>query len=356
MSLLAPAMFCQENNDNSISDGNISLHIRNINFVKNNEYFNPLVEGYTLIGYFLQPSLVYSPSEKISLKLGVHLLNYSGAPELKKPDLVFSTTYKFTPGTSLTIGTLPGCDSHRMSDPLFNSEKLYTDFAESGIQFVSSNGKFFTDTWINWQNFIFRGDTTREVFTAGESFVYNSPDIAGIFSFHLPVQLLFKHYGGQISNYAGHVITYFNGSAGIGISAEPGDGRLGKAGIEYRYFLFRELTEKNDIGITNGHASWLRLNYRYKPLSLYSGLWKGTDFYAPEGNRIFSSVSDYSPGVIIHERTIWTSSLHMDLRPANYFEISFTLDGYYDIDLKRFDTSAAVHLRFDKLINLLQLK
>jgi hypothetical protein len=42
--------------------GDLYLGFTNINFIKDDEYSNPVIEGYTLIGYFLQPQLVYAPT------------------------------------------------------------------------------------------------------------------------------------------------------------------------------------------------------------------------------------------------------------------------------------------------------
>ena len=59
------------------------------------------------------------------------------------------------------------------------------------------------DTWVSWENYIFKGDSTREIFTFGESFRYTSSPIADFVHFEVPVQLQLKHHGGQISNYPG---------------------------------------------------------------------------------------------------------------------------------------------------------
>jgi hypothetical protein len=171
------ATFAQGKNDRSIDTTNLWLSLKNINFVKDNEYSNPVTEGYTLIGYFIQPELVYAPANKIRIQLGAHILGYSGAEKISRPKLVFSTTYNFSKNSTLTLGSLSGAEKHRMPDPVFNYERLYTAYHEDGLQFVTGNDRLFSDTWINWENYIFRGDTTREVFTAGESFSYKTKKI-----------------------------------------------------------------------------------------------------------------------------------------------------------------------------------
>jgi hypothetical protein len=347
--------FGQEKSSDPAGDGNLWLNFKNINFVRNNEYRTPVTEGYTLIGYFIQPSLVYSPSDKVRLQLGTHIVSYSGAEKISKPKLLFSTTYNFSENTRLTLGTLSGCEKHRLFDPHFDSERIYTAYHEDGFQFVTDKKYLFSDTWLSWENFIFKGDSTREVFTAGESFRYTTPKLGSMFSMEFPLQVQFKHYGGEISNYTGHVTTYFNLSGGARLNFDFG-GRLGTAAIEYDHFIFNELTGKGDIGITDGYASWFRFHYTNKSVYFGSYYWKSKNFFAPNGNVLYGSVSDFQSNVIIPGRRIWTNSLYLTVFPADYLEIFFGFDGYYNLDKKHMDTSLTLHLNFNKLIRLAALK
>lgn len=340
----------------SSAAGNLSLRFRNINFVRNNEYSNPIIEGYTLIGYFIQPELVYSPSEKVTLQLGAHLLQYSGTNKFNLIKPVFSTSYSFSGNLVFTMGTLQGSDRHRMFDPHFNSERLYNSFSEDGFELWFSNENFFNDAWISWENFIFKGDNEREIFTAGESFSYKSGKISDLFTLEVPLQVQFRHYGGQISNYPEHVETYFNLATGTKLSFDITGGKLGQAGAEGLFFMNRTLTENAPSGINNGHGAWLKLFYENKFGGLDAGFWQSSDFYAPQGNFIFSSVSDIRKNLIIDDRKLITCSAHLKLVHKSFLEFFLGFDGFYDPDLGRFDNAATLHLRFDKLIRIATLK
>lgn len=336
--------------------GELSLKIKNINFVKNNEYFNPIVEGYTLVGYFFHPELVYSPSKKVNLRLGSHILSYAGTEKFSQFKPVFATSLNFSDNTSLTIGTLNGSDSHKMLDPHFDGERFYREYSEDGLQFTSSNNYFFTDTWLSWENFIFAGDSTREIFTAGESFKYTSPVISGSFQMEIPVQLQFKHYGGQISNYTEEVETYFNFATGIRLNLDLAGKRYGQAGIEYLQFINNELSSDADELMNKGHAAWFRLHYTYKSLYLGVAYFKSHNYFSPNGNAIYSSVSHYQEDIVIPDRKILTNYLSLTAFPVSYLEVFLGLETYYDIDLKRLDHALSLHLNFDKLIKLATLK
>jgi hypothetical protein len=352
--------------------GTLSLRIKNINFFKNNEYFNPIkisdfilvsslpqpvdkskwIEGYTLPGFFIQPELVYKPSGKVTMRAGTHILKYAGTESFTMIKPVFSTSLNISKRTILTLGTLSGCDQHLLFDPDFDSERLYTNYSEDGFQFTSSNDHFFTDTWVSWENFIFKGDSTREVISGGESFRYTSSPVRDIFHFVVPVQLQVKHYGGQISNYREGVETFYNLAAGLRVNIDLGQKRISQAGIEYLQFFNNVVTTGNSSIIKSGNASWLRFHYTRKALYVGVAYWKGNNFYAPDGNIIYASIFDFHSDYIIPERRILTNYVSVSLLPESYLELFLGLQTYYDLCTKKMNSSVALHLNFDKLIRL----
>lgn len=354
----------------------LSLRLKNISFIKNNEYFNPIssspfqltssrplfvdkslwIEGYTLIGFFFQPELIYSPSSKITLRAGTHLLKYSGEDKFSEIKPLFSATLNFSENTSLTLGSLSGSDSHKLFDPHFNSERLYTEYLEDGLQFMSSNDHLFNDTWISWENFIFTGSSEREIFTFGESFRYTSSPVFSFITFEVPLQLQFKHFGGQITDYPEPVQTYFNLSAGLRINFDIADKRYGQAGIEYLYFRSNELHEQEYSAINEGNGSWIRFHYNYKWLVFCSAYWKADDFYAPNGNPVYASIVDINSDYVISDRRIWTNSAFLKIFPESFLEVLFGVETYYDICQERLNHSMTLHLNFDKYIRLAAFK
>lgn len=340
----------------TIQSGNLFLNIKSINFVKNNEYYSPVIEGYTLLGTAFRPVLVYQPSDKVTINAGAFLLKYSGTDKFTQVRPVLSTSLKLSESTLLTIGSLSGSDKHKLSDPHFNSENIYSSYAEDGFQLYTENEHFFNDAWLSWEKFIFQGDTEREVFTFGESFRYTSDKFKRGISYEIPLQIQFKHYGGQISNYDEHVETYLNFSSGLRINIEPAREKFGVAAVEYLHFINKEFSGESANGISNGSASWIKFHYRYRALSLGASYWRAKNFFAPDGNAVYSSVSHYRPYTLVPERKIITNYINIKLLPESYLELFLGLETYYDIDFKRLDNSIVLHLNFDKLIKLATLK
>ena len=369
-------IYGQTEDENLVPNGELSIRIKSLNFFKDNEYFNNIgqyrfnlisslpgfadksqwIEGYTLVGFIFRPELVYSPSGKVTIRAGAHLLKYSGLKKFSEIKPVFSATVRLLEHTTLTVGSLSGSDRHQLFDPHFNSERLYTDYSEDGFQTITSTDHLFNDNWTSWEKFIVKGDSTREIFTIGESFKYTSSTVADFLQFEVPVQVQFKHFGGQISNFPEHIETYFNFASGLRVNIDVADKRYGQAGIEYLQFLNYEFPRKPVSGITHGYASWYRFHYTFK--SIYFGLyyWKSHNFFAPNGNSIYGSVIDTRSTFVIPDRRIITNSIFLTLTPESYITLYLGVESYYDVCLKRMDNSITLHLNFNKLIKLATLK
>lgn len=350
---------------------NLSLSVRSVGFLKNNEYTNSInasdfrissglpwpsdksewIEGYTLTGSFLQPELVYTHN-RLTLRGGVHLLKYSGENSLQvRP--VFSTSVKLSESTVLTIGTLNGSDSHKMFDPHFNMERFYTSYVEDGFQVVTNTGRFFNDTWLNWENYISNGDNEREVFTFGESFRYKSPVFSQNLNIELPVQFQFKHSGGQISDYPEPVITFFNFAGGAKLNFNMD---AIHAGVEFTGFYNSVIPSREANIINSGSASWFRIHIEKGLFSSVTSYWFSRNFYAPHGNGIYVNVYDFNSEYIIPERELITESLFINFFPEKYINLIFGADFYYDTMEEKLDYAITLHLDFDRIFRLSNIR
>jgi hypothetical protein len=367
-------LFGQANDETGNNSGTLYLKIKSLSFIKNNEYFNGIggsdfvlssslpwmvdnsvwLEGYTLTGSFFQPELVYEPVKGVSLRAGAHFLKYSGMDKISRIRPVFSTSLELTDNTTLTIGSLNGSDKHKMFDPHFNSERFYTNYVEDGFQVSTITDRIFNDTWLSWENYIFKGDHEREIFTFGESFRYTAPH-TGALSMEIPVQIQFKHFGGQISNYPERVTTFFNLAAGGGLYYDLDVTGKIRTGFEYVYFRNSLIPARPDYILNKGDASWVKFLLNYKKSGLMLSYWSANDFYAPNGNSIYASVTEFYSGYVIHSREILTASIFLNVFPKNIINLLFGADGYYDIRNERFDYSMTLHLNFEDIFRIAKI-
>jgi hypothetical protein len=242
-----------------------------------------------------------------------------------------------------------------MLDPIFNSERLYTDYIEDGLEISTITDRFFNDAWLSWENYIFKGDHEREIFTFGESFRYKTPH-SGALSMEIPVQLQFKHFGGQISNYPEHVTTFFNLAAGAGLFYDLDESGKLRTGFEYIYLRNSIIPSRPGDILNKGDASWIRYLLNYKRSGLILSYWSAKDFYAPNGNSIYASVTDFYSGYVIPSRELITASIFLNAFPKNVVKLLFGADGYYDIRKERFDYSMTLHLDFEDIFRIANLK
>jgi hypothetical protein len=377
--LLQQVSQAQETNTKESKTGLLALQVRSTSFLRNKEYSNPVlnglvfmgymyksykiapysgvmyfdpnIEGYTLIGNFIEPALLYYPFKNLYLKFGFHLLNYSGTGTMSEIKPVIATKFNFSPGTSLTMGSLEGNEKHQMLDPLFDVERLYTNNSENGIEFETHSYRLFSDTWLDWEHFIFRGDTTQEVLTFGESLNYKAGKIGNLAEISIPLQLLIKHKGGQISNYSQHLETTLNFALGLNADFNTGNDRL-RTGLELLHLLYFDNSSQQILSFGNGYADWLRLKCHYRPFYFEVSYWQSHNFYAPNGNLMYSSISGYENNTILSVRKILGSSGYLKLSPSRQSEINLGFDFYYDLSQKKLFSAMALHLNLSGLIKL----
>ena len=130
------------------SDNNLYFRLENNNFVKNNEYFGDYIEGYTMMGYTAQPSLVYYAGSRLRIKAGVHLIQFSGMNEFTEVLPTFSIHTRLSDNLDLIMGGLKGDVHHRLIEPLFDPENQYTRPIENGFQFIYNSNKIKHITYI----------------------------------------------------------------------------------------------------------------------------------------------------------------------------------------------------------------
>lgn len=355
-------LFSLEAQEEKTRSGDLSFNLRSVSFFKNNEYTVPSslankslwLEGYTLTGFWVQPELIYAPGGKVRIRAGGHFQKYSGVEGFSQARPVFSTSVDLTENTELTLGTLPGGYNHRLFDPHFNKEKLYNAYVEDGLQIKTVTGRIFNDLWISWENFIFSGDTEREIFTAGESFLFTSDEIGGHMRISVPVQIQFRHYGGQISNYPEPVRTFFNLATGLKLGFTPGE-KSGTISAEYLHYHNRTLPGRTTDAIRDGNGSWIGMTYENGPFSFISSYWTARNFFAPHGNSIYASVFDFDSGYEIPLRKVLTNSLYLNFFPESVVKLHSGIDTYYDLRERKMDFAVALHLDLQKLIRIVKL-
>ncbi len=352
----------------SESDSNrLFLKFANSNFVKDNEYFNNIVEGYTLIGYWLTTRLEYHPSPRSSVEGGIHLLKFAGRDNYFKVLPVFTFSQQITPGIQIVLGTLKSAGNHNMPEPLLDPERFYFDQVEDGVQFLFKTKRFNSDVWLSWDNFIWYGDSGQERLTFGASAEYeifkNSE-----FRLSLPLHTIFTHRGGQINRPKQSIETIMNLGSGIYLDYKN-DGNLFR-GFRFRpeFFLYGKLTSdplkvyngswvsdpRTSAGwaeyptINNGWAVYPNILFFEGPFLLKLSYWYSDKFYGPKGEAIYQSVSTVTPGYVENNRSLAIGKLGYSKHLGKSILLTTGFEGYYDTNEKIFDYNISINICFNQ--------
>ena len=325
--------------------------IDNANFLKNNEYYNDYVAGYTKLGFFAEPRLNWILSEKTRLSAGVHLLRYSGNQGFHKVQPVFSLHHRFSPGFRLIMGTLENQRHHNLIDPIYHYENYLDRHTENGLQLLLNTQALEGEAWINWQQFIFRESDFQEQFETGVSAdvsLYNHKDI---FSVGLPLQMLIQHRGGQINRNDTPISTLYNTAAGLSLKFGTGWSWLESLRLDNHMVFYGDASPQKRQPYSNGHAFYSKLSLDRKPLGLEISYWQARQYLSFAGNPMFQAFSVKKDIPINPNRQLVTGRLHYG-RDYKGLKVVVNADGYWDTRRGTVDFGFGLYLLLDTHIFL----
>ena len=324
------------------NDYKLNLQIDNLNFVKNNEYFNHIADGYTLLGSQLHPKLVLEPNKNLSLKLGVFGLTYAGLNDYSRVIPTFSLLYKERNSTFI-MGTLQSKQAHNMIAPILDFEShLDERSVENGLQYLYNTEKISIDTWLNWEQFIFKKDSHNEEFVMGLNANYK------VFKnkkwqFSIPLQNTFFHRGGQINtNETGERAVFTMRTSTIGLDFQY---KLNKTqSIKGSTFFVQNQSSGTpaEFIFDKGMGWFSNVAYTYNNWNIGVGHWYGENFMSPRGDAMFQSVSSKTDTLYINGELQETYNGYTDpirsLILSNFsygkeltpnFDFKFVFNGYF---------------------------
>jgi len=323
------------------------FHVANINFVKDNEYKNKFAWGHTLIGYGIQPTLMYYAGDRLRLRAGVFLQQYSGLNYYSEVRPVLSAHLKLSPSVDVIMGSLRSHIHHNVIEPFLDYERQYVRPVENGLQFLFNRPQFQADVWVDWEQFIQEGDEIPEWFTAGVSGSYFLPDgFIPAWNVSVPVNIIAVHRGGEVSDYPERVQTSIDIAGGL--KAEyPLDRRFRNIGIFGYAIAYRNLNEVGQLGVNNGQAWYTGFTANSRRTNLMAGYFYGKDFVALRGGGIFQSVSPIRENVYIPVRELITMKVGYNRVFLERIKFSFLFEGYYDVRDSRFDFAPGLQIVFN---------
>ena len=328
--------------------GELRVSLNAFTFFKDNEYFNKIVDGYTLYGTQLNPQLVYYPTKDLRLEGGVFLWKDFGNPQLKQVRPTFRATW--TMGKQqIILGNIRANLHHNYIEPMFNFERVMLNPLEEGIQMRYTGKRLFVDQWVDWQRQQYRYSNYQEEVAGGLSSSYRiSPDNSP-WTVALPFQFTAIHHGGQIDTLDKPLQTVFNEAFGL-------EARRTLGGPTLRAFRFNGYVlgyqdysfTKGQFPFQYGRALYLNGTLETRFADVMVSYWQGSRFMAPLGGDLYQSASRTvsNPDFLDRKRNIIFVRLLRDFRISDGAALTARVEPVFDLNAKLLDYSFGIYLNF----------
>lgn len=349
------SIFLSDTKINPTDSNKIFFTFDNTNFIKDNEYFNKIVEGYTFIGFFTNQKITYFPSKNIKIEGGVHLLKYSGLNKFTQIKPIFTFQYHHN-SLNLILGTLYGALNHNLPNPVFSYENYFTDNIENGIQVLINKKHLKSDTWINWRHFIIPNDTLQEKLTFGSSNLFFLTDASNKFTVTIPLQLLINHRGGQSSNISSNIQTLVNSDFGFNIKYKVLSKSIKSIELSNYFIAFYNNSPIIETYFDKGTATYSHLIINTNKLIYSVGYWYAHHFISPLGDPMYQLVSQKNILDTKPQKQLLTLKILYHTSLYKGIDFGFRTELFYDLRAGRFDYSVGLNVVVNQKFFLRKVK
>ena len=333
------------------------LQVQNLNFVKNNEYFNDIIPGQTLFGYQLKPRLVYFAAKNVRVEAGLFVLRDFGKAQFTQLAPVFSVKFQ-KKHTSLTLGTLQGNVAHRLVEPMYDFDRMLTNRLENGLQILHQGTRWHLDLWVDWQQAIERGAPLQEEIFGGLHTFYKVVD-QPYFKVQIPLQFTILHQGGQEAFIAKPILNTMNLATGLQAQVLFHKTAFVQSIKLDNYVLGSQAAEVT-IGqpdFDNGRAFYGNLTLQTKWGDLMTSLWLGDRFNSAQGGGLYRSTGVSDKTFTERHRDLLFVRYLRNFRISEHTRFTIRVEPSYDFNNQKIETSVGLYVHFNpnfflKTINL----
>lgn len=362
--LLVISYFAEAQLNNNVLKRQVKVQEQNANelrmelcalgFMKNNEYFNKIADGYTLFGYQLNPTLSYQPTATVKLEAGVFLWKDFGASGYERIAPTFTVKVK-REQWELLFGTLEGNLGHGYIEPLYDFERLITNHLESGIQYKLSTPRLQLDSWVDWVNMIYVGDDELEQINGGAAAAIlllgqeGKSNLKDSLRLTLPLQFTAQHKGGQIDASDLPLTTLANAAVGLELEKLYSRRFLHRLYIKNYLVGYKDFSNELQLPYEQGYGVYLNLGADTKYQDVMLSYWRGSGYIAELGGRLYQSASTTykNPNYLEEERELLILRLMKDLELIDDLTLTLRLEPLVDFNNPKLEFSSGFYLNFN---------
>ncbi|MEM9983204.1 MAG: hypothetical protein AAF734_11970, partial [Bacteroidota bacterium] len=308
--------------------GRIRFQLGYLGYLKNNEYFDGIADGYTLFGQQLQPKVTYQPSPHLLIEAGLFMRQDFGESTFAETEPIFTLKYQ-KKHFRLVFGTLEGNLQHRLIEPLYDFERVIDDRIEQGIQFLYKSERFRADVWTNWRRTIQRNRNEQEEIE-GAWYLHYLMNPKSRFQSKLILQSSLLHRGEQSSQSNLPIYTTQNHALGFQTRLVNTNVRFLK-GLSMEHYVLLFTVDSDSLTFSQGTGLYLNGTIHTKWGDWMTSYWRGNDFINLLGGDLYSSEARMG-GTIEPQRNLlifrWLKDF--ELIPRCY--LTARAEPYYDLD------------------------
>jgi hypothetical protein len=334
--------------NDSISTNHFGLTVENLNFVRNTEYQSRLLEGETLLGFQLMPTIQFRAFENVQFSGGLFLKKDFGNNGFDRISPVFTVDIRQKKHEFL-LGNIKGSTTHGLIEPLYSFDKLIKNRLENGLQHVYKSNKIKTDAWLDWETMIYRNSPFREEFTAGFSGEYTLIK-KNQFSWSFPVQVLVHHRGGEIDDSPLPVETQFNFAYGTKLKIPFADSTIRFVEVQGYLTYYEDQSSIPADSFIDGLGQYLSILFQGKNAGIMFNYWDAHQFQATNGDVVFQSLSTQNAKYVFNYRKMAQVRFlyEKEIYPHFYFVGRYNV--MYDFHQKTRDMVMEIYLKYVKTI------
>ncbi|MBD2767062.1 hypothetical protein IC235_04030 [Hymenobacter sp. BT664] len=328
-------------------EGDLRLALNSFGFFKDNEYFNQIVDGYTLFGWQLNPQLVYYPTKDLRLEGGVFLWKDFGNPVLQQARPTYRATWT-TGRHQFVLGNTRPNLNHGYIEPLFNFERVMLNPLEEGLQYRYLSPRLWMDVWVDWQRQQYRYSTYQEEIAGGLSSSYRLSGDDNDWQVSVPFQFTATHKGGQIDTLDKPLQTLLNEAVGLSLRHSLSGSNI--QGIRFNGYVlgFQDYSFAFQTPFKYGRALYLNTTLETRYANVMLSYWQGSRFIAPLGGDLYQSLSRTvsNPDFIDRNRHILLVRLLRDFHISDAAALTVRVEPVYDFNAQLLDFSFGIYLNF----------
>jgi hypothetical protein len=336
--------------------GQLFMGINTLSFVRNSEYFGPMLQGHTLVGHQFHPSLKYYPAKNLRVSGGVFVRrDWADMHSFSKLYPTFTIQYE-DQALSVILGNLESKKGHRLIKPLYNLERGLLRGPESGLQLRYIQSHTFIDVWLEWLSLLCKESGKPEELCAGLSFhrilCQNS-----WMRLEVPIQLLLYHLGGQGIPTKDYSLLFGAIGASLELPISKHDW-LRSIGFE-NYYVASRYIKKVARPFKQGQAFYGQINFKTAWLDISASYWQGFGFTSENlGDPLYESIALLNKQVTYQEkfRQLFLLQLKYTYQITDQMTLGLQIEPYYDFQNKLFEHAEGLYIDYNPFFKLAEIK